>query len=119
MSHVIPAIKENDGFIDKYIGDAVIALFPESAEDAVRASVEILKNIQTFNQARELRNKKPISVGTGLHTGSLMIGTIGNRDCMDGTVISDAVNLTERIGSLILKGRLGRSWDGTEKMDTH
>ncbi len=95
-----PIIRNNDGFIDKYIGDAIMALFPNSALDAVIAAIEIQKEIKVYNQYRAIRNYIPISVGIGIHTGTLMLGTIGEHERMEGTVISDAVNLASRIEGL-------------------
>ncbi|MCJ8274006.1 MAG: ATP-binding protein, partial [Psychrosphaera sp.] len=100
LSHIIPAIRANGGFIDKYIGDAVMALFPASADDAVNASVAILKQMQVYNKQRQSQNSEAIHIGIGLHTGTLMLGTIGDHYRMDGTVISDAVNLAARIEGL-------------------
>ena len=100
LSHVIPSIRANSGFIDKYIGDAVMALFPHSPDDAVNASIAILKQLQLYNEQRQAQQQRPINVGIGLHTGTLMLGTIGDNHRMDGTVISDAVNLASRLESL-------------------
>ena len=97
LKHMTPLVQSNNGFIDKYIGDAIMALFPENPEDAVRAAVAMQKDIDHYNQIRVRDGKKPIEVGIGLHTGNLMLGTIGAEDRMEGTVISDAVNLASRI----------------------
>ncbi|MFT4929184.1 MAG: two-component system sensor histidine kinase ChiS [Phenylobacterium sp.] len=100
LSYVIPSIRSHSGFIDKYIGDAVMALFPGEANDAIKASIAILKQVGLFNELRESQNQAPIAIGIGLHTGSLMLGTIGDEKRMDGTVISDAVNLAARLEGL-------------------
>ena len=49
LSRMGPVIRENSGFIDKYIGDAIMALFPETAENAVKASIEMMKQLNIFN----------------------------------------------------------------------
>jgi two-component system sensor histidine kinase ChiS len=100
LSRVSPVIRAHQGFIDKYIGDAIMALFPESADDAVRAAVEMQKQVIIYNQHRQLSNYPPITIGIGLHAGTLMLGTIGEQERMESTVIADAVNLASRLEGL-------------------
>jgi len=100
LSRVSPVIRAHQGFIDKYIGDAIMALFPESADDAVRAAVEMQKQVIIYNQRRQLSNYPPITIGIGLHAGTLMLGTIGEQERMESTVIADAVNLASRLEGL-------------------
>ncbi len=100
LSRVSPVIRAHQGFIDKYIGDAIMALFPESPDDAVRAAVEMQKQVIIYNQHRQLSNYAPIAIGIGLHTGTLMLGTIGEEERMESTVIADAVNLASRLEGL-------------------
>ncbi|WP_445240301.1 adenylate/guanylate cyclase domain-containing protein [Microcoleus vaginatus] len=80
LSRVSPVIRAHQGFIDKYIGDAIMALFPESADDAVRAAVEMQKQVIIYNQDRLRSNYPLIVIGIGLHAGHLMLGTIGERE---------------------------------------
>ncbi len=94
-----PVIRDNNGFIDKYIGDAIMALF-EQPDDALRASLAMLDTLEAYNIERQAAGLPPMAIGIGLNTGSLMLGTIGESHRMDGTVISDAVNLAARIESL-------------------
>ena len=94
-----PVIRDHNGFIDKYIGDAIMALF-ESADDALRAGLAMLETLEAFNAERRAAGQEPIGIGVGINTGILMMGTIGEKHRMDGTVISDAVNLASRIESL-------------------
>ncbi|MCC3498457.1 MAG: response regulator [Microcoleus sp. PH2017_15_JOR_U_A] len=100
LSRVSPVIRDHKGFIDKYIGDAIMALFPESADDAVRAAVEMQKQVILFNDRRQTRDYAPITIGIGLHAGTLMLGTIGEEERMESTVIADAVNLASRLEGL-------------------
>jgi two-component system sensor histidine kinase ChiS len=100
LSRVSPVIRAHQGFIDKYIGDAIMALFPESADDAVRAAVDMQKQVIIYNQHRQLSNYPPITIGIGLHVGTLMLGTIGEQERMESTVIADAVNLASRLEGL-------------------
>jgi class 3 adenylate cyclase len=94
-----PVIRDHSGFIDKYIGDAIMALFKD-ADDALRAGLAMLDTLDQFNACRRAAGQQPIAIGIGINTGSLMLGTIGERHRMDGTVISDAVNLAARVESL-------------------
>ncbi len=95
-----PVIRKNGGFIDKYMGDGFMALFPRSAEDGLQAAIGIQQALQEYNRHRLNSGYTPLKVGTGVHAGPLMIGTIGEEGRMDTTVISDAVNLTSRLESL-------------------
>jgi class 3 adenylate cyclase len=101
-----PVIRDNNGFIDKYIGDAIMALF-EDPDDAIRASLAMVETLEQFNAGRRASGQEPIAIGIGLNTGSLMLGTIGEQHRMDGTVISDAVNLGSRIESLTKVYKVG------------
>lgn len=100
LSRMEPAIAEHKGFIDKYMGDGIMALFGGSADDAVKAGIVMLQRLADYNQHRVNSGESPIRIGIGINTGSLMLGTVGGKNRMDGTVISDAVNLASRIESL-------------------
>jgi PAS domain S-box-containing protein len=100
LSRMESAIQENNGFIDKYIGDAIMALFSGNADDALKAGIGMLNRIVEYNQHRANSGYVPIKIGIGINTGSLMLGTVGGKNRMDGTVISDAVNLASRLESL-------------------
>lgn len=94
LSRISPVIRENGGFIDKYIGDGVMALFPGSPEEALRAAVYVIDRVNEYNAFRaELGYRKPISAGIGVHKGNMILGTIGESERFDTTVISDAVNI--------------------------
>jgi class 3 adenylate cyclase len=95
-----PHILSHNGFIDKYIGDAIMALFPNQSEDAVKSAIEMLTEVTVYNEFRATKGYKPIQVGFGIHTGNLMLGIIGADNRMDGTVISDSVNLSARLEGL-------------------
>lgn len=97
-----PIIQKHNGFIDKYIGNIIMALFPKSPEDALLASIEINKVLVDINKKRIENNEQIIELSIGIHTGELMLGTIGNIDRMDTTVIGDTVNLASRIQYLTI-----------------
>ncbi len=100
LSYISPAIRNNGGFIDKFIGDAIMALFPGSVEDVLRAAQDMTHRLVDFNMMRAGEGLPPVSIGIGIHRGDLMLGTVGETLRMDSTVISDAVNLASRLESL-------------------
>jgi len=97
-------ISSHGGFIDKYLGDAIMAVFdqPNShARDAIEASVAMQESLQEFNADRHKYNlSSPVNIGTGIHTGIGMIGTLGSDRRMDSTVIGDVVNTASRLENL-------------------
>lgn len=103
LKGISPIIRKNRGFIDKYIGDGIMALFPNKPTDAVTAAIQIQQYVLHFKSKLLKPDIHPIQVGIGIHTGSLTLGTIGDKYRMEGTVISDAVNLASRLESLSKK----------------
>jgi class 3 adenylate cyclase len=95
-----PRIKEHEGFIDKYIGDAIMALFPSSPIEAVKGGVTMLEGLQVYNARRAKNDLDPIRIGVGIHSGLSMMGTIGSQTRMEATVISDTVNFASRLEGL-------------------
>ena len=100
LNRISPIIRKHEGFIDKYIGDAVMALFPGQSGEAIQAAIEMHQGVATYNHHRQKKNRPPIRIGVGLHTGNVMLGTIGETERMESTVISDAVNLASRLEGL-------------------
>ena len=101
LGKVSPAIRNQGGIIDKYIGDAIMALLPQqSAEAALQAAIEMQREVSIYNEHRLKNGYQPIAIGVGLHTGILRLGTIGEPERMETTVISDAVNLASRLEGL-------------------
>ncbi|MEG4232148.1 response regulator [Microcoleus sp. Pol11C3] len=97
-------ITSHGGFIDKYLGDAIMAVFdkPNShAMDAIEAAVAMQESLQKFNASRHKYNlTNPLYIGTGINTGIGMIGTLGSDRRMDSTVIGDVVNTASRLENL-------------------
>ena len=94
------------GDIDKFIGDAIMAIFND-ANDAVRASVKILQEaLPQMNQSRQQRGLQEISVRIGINSGLVMQGEVGTLDRRDLTVIGDAVNIAARVEKSSLPNRL-------------
>ncbi len=100
LKRVGPVIRHNNGFIDKYLGDGILALFPGSAADAAQAALDIIAEVRRYNADREVAHYPALSVGVGLHYGTVMLGTLGEAERIDVTVIADAVNQAARIQEL-------------------
>ncbi|MEI6748807.1 MAG: adenylate/guanylate cyclase domain-containing protein [Bacteroidales bacterium] len=100
LGYMEPVIGANNGFIDKYIGDAIMALFGDSVEDAIDAALDMRRALAEFNIDRLSEGQQHVDCGIGIHTGNLMLGIVGGEGRMDGTVISDAVNLASRLEGL-------------------
>ena len=103
----------NHGFVDKFIGDAIMALFDQpgkpdaiEARDAVRSGIEMQASLVRFNKLRAKQNYPPTNIGIGVHSGPVVIGTLGSDTRMDSTVLGDAVNLAARLEGLTKNYRL-------------
>lgn len=94
-----PIIRKHNGFVDKYIGDAVMALF-ESADDAVAAGIELYRAIVLSPDAEKEFGIPSVKVGIGIHSGMARIGIVGEEQRMSGTVIANTVNLSSRMEAL-------------------
>lgn len=114
----VPIIKKYDGFVDKYIGDAVMALFT-NADQAVQAGIELYHEIVLNPETSVKIGDDNINIGIGIHLGTTMVGIIGQEDRLSSTVISDNVNLCSRLESLTKQYRTGMiiSKDTVNRMD--
>ena len=95
-----PIIREHHGFINQYLGDAIMAIFPRNASDALAAAVEMQKAVDDLNASQVLKTNIPIKIGVGMHTGPLIMGITGDRDRLDATTIADTVNTASRLEGL-------------------
>ncbi|NLI79099.1 MAG: adenylate/guanylate cyclase domain-containing protein [Candidatus Riflebacteria bacterium] len=102
-------IRRFGGQVDKFIGDAVMAVFrqpgPEQAAQATRAAMAMREFLRGFNAHREGAGLFPIRIGIGIATGRVLQGDIGNERRKDLTVIGDEVNLAARLESASKEGR--------------
>ncbi len=100
LGHCSPIVRKRGGFVDKYIGDAIMALFPGSVDDAIFAALEILETIESLNVVREGRGETPIHLGIGINTGPLTLGIIGEEQRFEGSVLGDTVNIASHLETL-------------------
>lgn len=100
---MVGIIIKHGGVVDKFIGDAVMAVWgapsgtPEDPQKAMQACIEMRQGLVGFNEKRIKEGKEVIKFGMGLHTGSVISGTIGSSERMEYTVIGDNVNMAARI----------------------
>lgn len=106
LSQMEPPIVRHRGLIDKYIGDAIMALFGKTADDAIAASIEMLHALAAYNTTRQRSDRPPIQMGIGLNTGALILGVVGGQNRIDSTVIGDAVNLASRVEKMTKRYRV-------------
>lgn len=99
LAEVGPVIRAHDGFINKYIGDAVMALFQQT-DGGIAAAVTLQRRIEELNERRRQQRKFPIQIGIAVNSGELMLGVIGEEERLEGSVLSDAVNLAFRLEGL-------------------
>ena len=100
LQKMIPIISSYGGYVDKFIGDAVMALFVEGAERSIICAVEVLSELQKFNPSILDEFGVELEIGIGINSGTVVLGTIGTDKRMEGTVIGDTVNLAARLESL-------------------
>lgn len=121
LSRVGPIVRAHNGFVDKYLGDGVMGLFPKSRRHALDAALDFRRELVEYNAGRERAGYRPIDVGIGIHSGVLMLGTIGEKERMDTTVIADAVNVASRLECLTRSFHTGIivSADVTSRLSEH
>ncbi|MDR1418997.1 MAG: hypothetical protein LBI86_01360 [Treponema sp.] len=114
LTRIVPVIEAHGGFVDKYIGDAIMALFPQKdgPDKAVQSAIEIQKRLVEYNEQRKKYNYRPISMGIGIHTGRVMLGVVGIYTRMQNTVFSDSVNLASRVETLTKAFRISVAISG-------
>jgi len=112
FDQMVEVVFEHGGALDKYIGDALMAVWgtpasdPEDAERAVAAAREMQEVLVSLNAMRADRQVEPIAIGIGLASGICVSGAIGARRRMEYTVIGDAVNLASRLAGIAKAGEV-------------
>jgi adenylate cyclase len=102
---MVDCIQREEGMLDKFIGDAIMAAFgipvghDDDADRAVRAAIAMMRELNVWNQQRATEGKPPVDIGIGLNTDVVVSGNIGSRKRMDYTIIGDGVNLAARLES--------------------
>jgi adenylate cyclase len=100
---MVDVIFSNGGILDKYIGDAIMALFgapfngPQDADNAVTVANQMMSALAVLNKGRVAVGKPPLEIGVGISTGDVIVGNIGSPKRMEYTVIGDSVNLASRL----------------------
>jgi adenylate cyclase len=103
FSEMVDIVQRHGGMLDKYIGDAIMALFgapfakPEDADHALAVGNGMLITLRELNGRRKADGKPPIDIGVGIATGEVVLGNIGSPSRMEYTVIGDSVNLASRL----------------------
>ena len=103
MTAMTQAILENDGTLDKYIGDAQMAFWnaplddPDHAKNAVKTALQMLKRLDIFNEEISKEGVPPFGMGLGINTGSVVVGNMGSTQRFDYTCLGDHVNLASRL----------------------
>jgi adenylate cyclase len=102
---MVDCIQREEGMLDKFIGDAIMAAFgipvghDDDADRSVRTSIAMIRELWTWNKQRVTEGKLPVDIGIGLNTDNVVSGTIGSKKRMDYTIIGDGVNLAARLES--------------------
>jgi adenylate cyclase len=106
LSRMVNIIFENEGTLDKFIGDAVVAFWgaPLKHDDdhyrAVKSALAMIDALKDINRNNRKNNLPELAIGIGIHTGSVILGNIGSEKKLDYTIIGDNVNLTSRLEGL-------------------
>lgn len=106
LARMEPLIAAESGYVDKFLGDGIMALFSQAAgevqsktpsERGLDAAIAMRRTMPDYNNRRKNSGYPPIDIGIGLHTGPLIIGAVGSSNRIDTTVIGNTVNVASRI----------------------
>ena len=101
-----------NGTVDKFMGDAIMAIYgapvvmPDHAEKAVLAAIEMSEKMKELQAKWRMEGKKEVNIGIGINTGDCVVGNIGSNERLEYTAIGDNVNLTQRLESVAEKGQI-------------
>ena len=103
FSELVPIIEEHKGILNKFMGDAILAIFGEPIKnenhpvDAVKCAYKMLKKVKLLQEKWLNEGKPKIEIGIGIATGEAFVGNIGSEERLEYTVIGDTVNTASRI----------------------
>lgn len=102
LERINKVVAGHRGVIDKFLGDAVLCIFEgtDSPQRAVACGVDMLAAVKSFNAEKGQETQQEVKIGIGLHTGPVILGTIGSSERMDSTVLGFTVNLAKRLEEL-------------------
>lgn len=97
LQRINPVISRHGGFVDKYLAEGCMVLFPDDSNAALGCAQELARLMRQYNTERALSLLPSVKFSAGIHRGTLILGTIGERERMESTVISDVVNTASRM----------------------
>lgn len=106
LSSMVDIIFDNDGTLDKFIGDAIMAFwgapvrFDDHPFKAVASAIRMVQGLKNLNENNKAKGLPELKIGIGIHTDNVILGNIGSRKKLDYTVIGDGVNFTSRLEGL-------------------
>jgi len=106
LTKMVDQVLAQQGTLDKFIGDAVMAIFgaplpqPDHAERACRAALGMIRELETLQARWATEGREPFRMGVGINTGEMVVGNLGSEQLFDYTVVGDGVNLAARLESL-------------------
>ena len=100
LQNISPEIRRHHGFVVKFVGDSIMAVFPNRVEDAIASALAQLKQVEAYNHQHPSDTYDPIRIGIGIHAGPMMLGIIGEPTRLQGDALSDTVNLAARLEGL-------------------
>lgn len=112
FSVMVDIIFKNNGLLDKFVGDQLIAVFGlvdasgNASENAIRTAIEMQESTEEMMKKRLRTNQELFEVGIGINTGNAIIGNIGSANRMDYTVIGDCVNIAARLEEMAIGGEI-------------
>jgi adenylate cyclase len=112
FTEMVEIIFRHGGTLDKFIGDAIMALWgaplasPDDADKAMRAAIDMQRKLAELNQHWAATGKPPVNIGIGINSGQVFAGNIGSEQRLEYTVLGDAVNTASRLCSNAAKGEI-------------
>jgi adenylate cyclase len=124
FEQMVDTLFKYEGTLDKFMGDGIMALWgalvshPDDAVRSVQCALEMGEVLGKFNRRRLERDRKPLAVGIGIHTGPVVAGYIGSSKALSYTVIGDVANTSSRLCSIALAGQIVISESTLAKIGT-